>query len=269
MPPRSRVIRSAPRSGRASSSRSQAKMTCRPCRSTASSVCCSSRRVAFLPTKNCRSSMTSTSAVRQVRRNPGRPPPWSDWRKAVVNCSADRTTAVMPGCNSRARSQAASSRCVFPTPLGPWITRGDISPGRAAASSTPANAIRLLGPTTKSLSRRGCRRDGATDDAPGRETTRNCRLAAAGAGVTATSRARLPPFARWAGGSRRPSGRPCSWPASASGAPAGSTGTATACDRQCVSVPAPHICWTAASKSPRNVRRSHSCVNPLPAASTT
>jgi hypothetical protein len=38
----------------------------------------------------------------------------------------------------------------LPTPVGPWSTSGDISPGRDAAISIAPKAMRLLGPTTNS-----------------------------------------------------------------------------------------------------------------------
>ena len=197
-----------------------------------------------MPTKNWMSSITSRSAPRQVRRKPGRPPPWSACRKAVVNCSAESQAAVAEGCTSRMRSHAPSRRCVLPTPLGPWTTSGLISPGRVTAISMAPNAMRLLGPTMKSSRRSAARR-------------------AAWFGLATASR----------GGRWRPPAKPRSDVDSrlrrrraagtgaadtAAGVTAGPTAASAASGSQITSAAGPQTSRTAAANSPRKVLQSHS-----------
>jgi len=134
-----------------------------------------------------------------------------------------------------------SRRCVLPVPLGPWSTSGDISPGRAAANSMAACAIRLPRPTTNVSSRgewrggraSGSRREGARSRVGDDDTGAACVATEASAGGCST------------------------------------TASTSACGCQTTSASPPQTCLTAASTSDLNILRSQSCVRPSPIESVT
>ena len=249
MPPSSRPSRSAPRSSIVSGSRSQVQITCRPCRLRASNVCWSSTAVARLPAKNWTSSTSRMSSPRYERRKPGRPLPCSACRKVVVNCSAGTSIAEIPGCCLRTSATIPSRRCVLPVPLGPWITRGEISPSRDTTISAAARAMRLLPPVTKSSSRASGRR--RADSAKGRG---GCDVSGNGCGDGSTNGMGTTARSASHSGGATVGGSSACW----SGATCSSVGSAS---RKSTACTPPTTSAATASMSPRKLRRTRSWAN--------
>ena len=132
MPPDRRACKSAVNPLNSLSERSATKITCRCSRNSISIVLRSSANVPFLPKQNCKSSMTSTSTSRYLRRKLAKPPPRALSVNSMVNCSPVNVKTRRSLCIDRKRCARPMAKCDLPDPCGPCRNSGLIWPGRSS-----------------------------------------------------------------------------------------------------------------------------------------